>query len=118
MAYGNNMFSAYRGIEEYKPYPCFVLHVLAIHICPHFECVDAEIVCFDILVHTFSHTIHTCVLALSVLGRGAREREMYEGSSLTSVSVMFSFKNCVDTLARASQLIKVSRWVGVCVWGV
>ena len=32
------------GIEEYKSYPRFVLQMLAINICPHFECVDAKIV--------------------------------------------------------------------------
>ena len=52
------------GIEEYEPYPHFLLQVLVIHICPHFECVDAKSCpCFDILVHSFSHTIYTCVLA-------------------------------------------------------
>ena len=31
------------GIEQCKPYPRFVLPVLAIPICPHFECVDAKL---------------------------------------------------------------------------
>ena len=60
------MYSAYRGIEEYKPYPRFVLHVLAIHICPHFEFVDAKIVLALIYLCTLFHTpIYTCVLALN-----------------------------------------------------
>ena len=60
------------GIEEYKPYPHFVLHVLTVHICPHFECVDVKIVhaLIYILEHTFSHTIYTRVLALNASAQG------------------------------------------------
>ena len=65
VVYFNDMCCAYRGVEEYKPYRLIVLHVLAILICPHFECVDAKIVLALIYlhVHTFSHTIYSRVLA-------------------------------------------------------
>ena len=54
--YCNDMYSAYRGIQEYKPHPRFVLHVFAIHICPHFQWVDAKIVLTLIYLCTLFHT--------------------------------------------------------------
>ena len=64
------------GIEEYKPYPCFVLHVLAIHISPHFGCVDAKMSSL-ILVQTLSHTIYTGVLASNAGTRRGEFRCVY-----------------------------------------
>ena len=57
LAYGNDMYSAcwgYRG----------VLYVLAIHICPHFVCVDALIVVTLIYFCTLFHTPFTRVSLL------------------------------------------------------
>ena len=56
------------GIEEYKPYPRFVLHVLAIHICPHFKCVDAKIVLALIYLCTLFHTPFILVSSLRMPG--------------------------------------------------
>ena len=64
------MYSAYiGGIEEGKPYPPFVLHVLAIHICPHFECVDAKIVLALIYLCKLFHTPFTLVSSLRMPGQ-------------------------------------------------
>ena len=64
LAYCNDMYSAY------KPYPCFVLHVLAIHISPHFECVDAKIILVLALIYlcTLFHTPFTLVSSLQMPG--------------------------------------------------
>ena len=44
------------GIEEYKPYPRFVLNVLVDTFCLHFECVDANIVLDLMYLCTLFHT--------------------------------------------------------------
>ena len=61
------------GIEECKPYPRFVLHVLSFVLT--LNVLMLKLSSFDTLVYTFSHTIYTCAITLnagkhrSVLGR-------------------------------------------------
>ena len=58
----DDMYSAYGGgIDEYELYPRFVLHLLAIHICPHFECIDAKFVFALIYLCTLFHTPFTLI---------------------------------------------------------